>query len=106
MTHPAIFLIHCYQRFISPHKGYRCAYASVYGGVSCSHAVKSIIAEEGLWDGRQRIRERFADCRAASDYSRQRRKRDNCVDYGGDCGTEAVCELGSNACDIPSCASP
>ena len=106
MTHPAITLIGFYQRFISPHKGYRCAYATLHNSDSCSHAVKMIIAEDGLWAGWLRIRERFADCRAASDYSRQRRKRNTCADCGSDCGTKVACELGSNACDVPACGSP
>lgn len=58
-------LIRAYQRWLSPYKGFRCAHAALHGGVSCSQAVASIVAEDGLWQGRPRIRARFAACRAA-----------------------------------------
>nr|WP_317641559.1 membrane protein insertion efficiency factor YidD [Deinococcus sp. ZS9-10] len=37
-----------YQRWLSPHKGFRCAHAAFYGGASCSAALAHAIREEGL----------------------------------------------------------
>ena len=63
--HPAIYAIQVYQRFISPYKGFRCAHAALHGGDSCSHAVKKLIDEYGIWGSRSLIGARFTECRAA-----------------------------------------
>lgn len=93
----AIFGISFYQRFISPHKGYRCAHAVLHQGTSCSHAVKLMIAEQGVWQSWASIQQRFAECRAAalvlrrryedeehegscSQRRKNRRRRDTCLD--------------------------
>lgn len=95
--HPVLLAITAYQRFISPYKGFRCAHAALYHGPSCSQAVKSIIAEQGVWHGYSTIRQRFADCRVASlalrrrfeeeghqctssSRRKDRRRRDTCLD--------------------------
>lgn len=41
-------LISMYQRYLSPHKGYTCAHLVDQGGLSCSAAIRRIIAERGL----------------------------------------------------------
>ena len=60
-----VLLITFNQRVISPHKGFKCAHASVHGGNSCSEAIKIIIQEEGLIIGYPKIRTRFDDCKLA-----------------------------------------
>ncbi|MFC6591471.1 membrane protein insertion efficiency factor YidD [Deinococcus lacus] len=57
--------IRLYQRYLSPHKGFRCACAALHGGESCSAAVSRIIREDGLRAGRPRIRAQFQKCREA-----------------------------------------
>lgn len=37
-----------YQRWLSPHKGFCCAHAALYGGPSCSAAIAQTIQEQGL----------------------------------------------------------
>jgi len=64
--HPAVSLIELYQRFVSPHKGFRCAHAAYHGGCSCSQAVKQIVLADGLRKGLRQIRQRFRDCQAAA----------------------------------------
>lgn len=54
-----------YQRWLSPHKGFRCAHAAVFGGESCSAAVARTIRERGLWGSGTAIAARFAACRQA-----------------------------------------
>ncbi|MFC4161627.1 membrane protein insertion efficiency factor YidD [Chitinimonas lacunae] len=54
-----------YQRWISPYKGYRCAHAAYHGGHSCSHVVRDILVEHGLWRGWHLVKRRFAECGAA-----------------------------------------
>lgn len=34
-----------YQRWLSPHKGFRCAHAALYGGLFCSGAIARIIEQ-------------------------------------------------------------
>jgi len=86
-----------YQRFLSPLKGYRCAYGVAYGGKSCSGMALEIIERSPPRQWLPLLRRQFAECRHAYDLlelRRQRRKerrkdRDgtaNCCDAGGcDC---------------------
>ena len=45
----AILSISAYQRFISPHKGWCCAYAALHGGPSCSEYGKEEISRHGVF---------------------------------------------------------
>lgn len=54
-----------YQRWLSPHKGFCCAHAALYGGQSCSAAIAGIIRARGLAAGAPGIAARFAACRQA-----------------------------------------
>lgn len=57
--------IRFYQRWLSPHKGFRCAHAAVHGGLTCSAAVAQIVREHGVLGGRLHVKARFTACRAA-----------------------------------------
>ena len=59
----ALAAIDCYKTFISPLKGWRCAYGSVHG-ISCSTVAKNLISEHGVIAARPLIKKQFADCRA------------------------------------------
>lgn len=65
MRHFLIFLIRLYQRFISPYKGFRCAYSRYHPGRTCSGMVKGILAEHGVVNGWSLIRLQFEACREA-----------------------------------------
>lgn len=54
-----------YQRWLSPHKGFRCAHAAFYGGESCSAAIARTVREHGLGAGAPAIAARFVACRQA-----------------------------------------
>lgn len=54
-----------YQRYISPRKGWRCAYARLHGGGGCSGFASDAIAQHGLRGATPRIKARFADCKWA-----------------------------------------
>ena len=56
-----------YQQFISPYKGFRCAYAAHHGGTGCSGYAKYAIRDHGLWRALPIIRQRLRDCRVAYD---------------------------------------
>ncbi|MBN2768713.1 MAG: membrane protein insertion efficiency factor YidD [Campylobacterales bacterium] len=61
----AIQLINFYQRYISPHKGYRCAYRVYTGDVSCSEYAKISIQKNGVFRAYPLIKEQFAKCKCA-----------------------------------------
>ncbi|OAN75345.1 hypothetical protein A8B78_16400 [Jannaschia sp. EhC01] len=56
-----------YQRFVSPHKGWRCAHSVLHGGTGCSGYAKHAIRDNGLWGAIPDIRQRLRDCRTASE---------------------------------------
>ncbi len=62
----AISAINFYQRFLSPYKGFSCAYRVLYGGESCSQYFKRSIATEGLLVALTKRRDRFAACHQAN----------------------------------------
>ena len=43
-----ILIIKYYQRYLSPHKGFSCAYRKLYKAESCSEYFKQTIARAGL----------------------------------------------------------
>jgi putative component of membrane protein insertase Oxa1/YidC/SpoIIIJ protein YidD len=95
--------IRLYQRRISPHKGFRCAYSHTHGGPGCSGAVLSILEDKGLFSGWGLIKERFISCEsAAKDREEDRKKRKDKSGSGSDhtspCGFGAV-----DACDVGDC---
>ncbi|MBN3896407.1 MAG: membrane protein insertion efficiency factor YidD [Nostoc sp. NOS(2021)] len=55
-----------YQKHISPHKGFACAYRILYGGESCSGYIKWVVAKEGLKAAFVNSRERFQACKQAN----------------------------------------
>ena len=65
MRHFFIFLITLYQKYLSPHKGFSCAYACYHHSLSCSAMVKNIIAEHGVIAGWPLIKQQFLNCHLA-----------------------------------------
>ncbi len=63
----SIALINLYQSYISPYKGFRCAYGVVHNGESCSVRVKGVIGEVGLIRGWSAIVNQFKECRMSSE---------------------------------------
>lgn len=51
-----------YQRFISPHKGFRCAYRFHTGRASCSTLGLRAVRRHGAWRGIGILRVRLAQC--------------------------------------------
>jgi putative component of membrane protein insertase Oxa1/YidC/SpoIIIJ protein YidD len=62
----ALALIRLYQRHLSPHKGYRCAYAGAGGRGSCSTLGYRAIRRLGVIRGLSVLRMRFARCAVAA----------------------------------------
>lgn len=102
-----VFFIECYQRWISPIKGFHCAHHAVHRAETCSNAVKRLVKEHGLVKARPFIRQRFDECRAAGELvsargSQYPRADIPCVlpcdvavgDCGLSAGTDAACSCG------------
>ena len=62
----AIKTIEAYQPHLSPIKGLKCAAGQLYGGPTCSGAVKSIIQNQGLISGIPDIYQQFSSCHDAA----------------------------------------
>ena len=109
LSETIIFFIGIYQKYLSPRKGYRCAYSVVYGGPGCSGAVKDIIKEKGIFEWYPLIRERLQYCREANEQRNRPNKSKvaGCIGDGLEEGIDALsCDMPScdlPACDVPSC---
>jgi putative component of membrane protein insertase Oxa1/YidC/SpoIIIJ protein YidD len=75
----AAWAIEAYQRFISPHKGFRCAHRTVHGRDSCSQFAKRVALKRGILALFPLLRRRFTECGVAAqvlDYeSRETRRK-------------------------------
>ncbi len=91
-----IGVIKFYQRFVSPHKGFRCAYSVYHQTNSCSVAAIDILQQnQSIINGVQQVRERLMACRQANvalqmlrEKEEENRKKSNvCADslQGVDC---------------------
>ena len=86
-----------YQRYISPHKGYRCAYTCRTGHRSCSALGYRAIRMHGAWFGVAVLLKRFERCAAAAKrHTNAPRLRKSQAGF---------CDIGC-PCDIPSCDLP
>jgi uncharacterized protein len=66
ITAAALTAIRGYQRFLSPRKGYGCAYRLRHGGTGCSGFARQAIATHGLIRALPLVRDRFRACHAAA----------------------------------------
>ena len=124
MRSAALFAIELYQRYLSPYKGYCCAYRVVTGGASCSALGYRAIRRFGVWDGLTLLRERFALCalacrrwRARMKAPRQRGFIDGacdptmCIPDPGACDPSSLpcdasslpCDCSGSPCDVLDC---
>lgn len=62
----ATLTIHGYRRFVSPYKGFRCAYHALYDRGSCSDIALKIAARHGALTLVRLLPLQAARCRAAS----------------------------------------
>jgi putative component of membrane protein insertase Oxa1/YidC/SpoIIIJ protein YidD len=62
----AVLCIEGYRRYLSPHKGYGCAYHAATGRSSCSRYAQQAIGRRGVWNGVRLLRRRFERCALAA----------------------------------------
>lgn len=96
--HPAVIAIAGYQRFLSPYKGFCCAYRSLTGRDSCSEFVKLSILELGFWRAISQTLRRFRDCKRAAVYLSERDANDERKRVSK---TEKACVLGEAVACVP-----
>ncbi len=99
LARTALLGIAGYQRFVSPRKGFACAYRVAHGGTGCSGFAKQAIRELGLIPAIPLIRTRFSACRDAAKELREggnpaEKKKEKWYDSA--CGG---CDCGG--CDLP-----
>ena len=118
----ALYAIRMYQKYVSPHKGFSCAYRTHAEGLSCSAYGYKAIARNGTWVGLRLLQRRMDLCawhhhqhRSPSGvlggYARYQRGfsdlgRDDCCSPSGvitDCGIAENC--GCEACEIGACVA-
>lgn len=90
MKQLALAAIRLYQRHLSPHKGFCCAYRVHTGRASCSNLGFRAIRRLGIWRGLAVLRQRLEKCGIA-----HRRHRRRSLARRGQAG---FCDL---PCDIP-----
>lgn len=62
----AVLSIQIYRRYVSPHKGYCCAYRATTGRSSCSHFAQRAIRRVGMLRAVTLIVRRFERCAKAA----------------------------------------
>ena len=94
--HLILSFISLYQKYISPVKGYKCAYGSLYKNGTCSSRIYEIVKYAPLKDMRSKISSQFQACEFASktmENDRPNRKdTEECKDklWGAACGCFSV----------------
>lgn len=70
----ALNTIKIYQKFISPYKGFSCAYKVATNEISCSVYGKKVIKRFGLLTGAKLLNRRFHDCSWCNEQLKNKRK--------------------------------
>jgi len=99
----SILIINFYQQYISPHKGYCCAYRVDTGEYSCSQYAKVSIEEHGLFAAVPYIREQFDRCNFSAERLKDKHKKKSKDD--GKIYDECIpsCDAFSTCHDIGNC---
>ena len=114
MSRIIIVMIVIYQKYISPYKGFRCAYAALHHGDSCSRAIRKIIEVDGVVGGWKNIKRQFFSCSLAYDIlleeknnGEDKKKKECWMDRCGVDPCQALqgipkeCCKGDGGCDLP-----
>ncbi len=94
-----IQLINLYQRYVSPHKGFCCAYRVHTGGLSCSQYTKEVIQENGLFKALPLVKKQFSKCKIAYQEIQEKKSKDNDKEKISSFCEGCACDcLGTSAC--------
>ncbi|WP_299146157.1 membrane protein insertion efficiency factor YidD [uncultured Tateyamaria sp.] len=104
LSRAALSGIWAYQRFVSPRKGFSCAYRVAHGGTGCSGFAKAHIRDHGLLAALPVIRRRFAACKAAAlhlrteDDPQERRRKPKKSRWYDKCDPSLCCGCDPSPC--------
>lgn len=104
----ALLAIKAYQRYVSPHKGFCCAYRAHTGYSSCSALGYRAIRRYGVLQGITVLQQRFQRCSAAHQQSLALKKnpshqhRLSHSSQQGFCDASCDCPSVDMPCDMPS----
>jgi putative component of membrane protein insertase Oxa1/YidC/SpoIIIJ protein YidD len=70
-----IHSIRWYQRYLSPQKGFSCAYSRLYGAESCSEYFRQMVKTYGLSKATSLFEQRLRDCKQANIILKEQRYR-------------------------------
>lgn len=102
LSRTALLFIRFYQIYLSPHKGYRCAYGVLHNNGTCSSRVSDIIEHQGVIAGWSQIKHQFAMCTEAYEELKDRKKRKRQEEEKKEGSKWECCDPGI-ACDVISC---
>lgn len=104
----ALLLIRGYQRYLSPRKGFSCAYRAHRGGHSCSAHGYHAISKHGFFLGLRLLRRRLDRCAWANHIHRSAKAASVeavvASRMAAQGGFVDGCDAGG--CDVPDCGSP
>jgi len=104
MRELALATIGVYQRYVSPYKGFCCAYRAHTGRASCSALGARVIRRHGVLAGCVLLRQRLRRCGDVHRQCRETRPRPM-QPQRGECdagGCDLPCDF-SDACDVCDC---
>ncbi|MDP3538368.1 MAG: membrane protein insertion efficiency factor YidD [Azonexus sp.] len=103
MRQLALAAIRLYQRHLSPHKGFCCAYRHHTGHASCSTLGYRAIRRLGLWRGIGVLRQRLGKCGVA--HRRYSRPQNVFRHQAGFCdlSCDLPCDFDSTSCSPCDC---
>lgn len=104
MRQLALFSIEIYKRYLSPYKGFCCAYRVHTGCQSCSTLGFRAIRRYGVVDGIGVLRKRLHRCGLAYQRQHAPRPRGALRSQRGDC--DPGCVMPCEGCDMPSIDCP
>ena len=73
----AIDLTDIYKGFVSPRKGFNCAYRIVHGGDSCSSKIRAVISDEPMCEWISGILSQFHACSLAQKLQESEKEKEN-----------------------------
>jgi putative component of membrane protein insertase Oxa1/YidC/SpoIIIJ protein YidD len=101
----AIAAITGYQKYLSPRKGFSCAYRVLHNTDSCSQYIKKLIAKYGIIDAIPLARQRFKSCKNSSlilhsETQKKQRPCQNLISQKCQCKPEDIL---TGICDVSWC---
>lgn len=100
----ALIAIRLYQRFLSPYKGFCCAYAALTGRASCSALGYRAIRRFGVRLGLAVLDQRLHRCSLAARRPQRLNRYGPLSRQAGSVSCDLPCDVG-DACDALDCAS-